>query len=91
MKKFIYDLLSNESSTSSKRFTALFIMLNLIGMTWVATFADEKHVTPQFMYDALILIAGGGLGLSVIEKIFLKKEDVNLAKAKITDDEKKDI
>ena len=60
-------------------------------MTWVATFADEKHVTPQFMYDALILIAGGGLGLSVIEKIFLKKEDVNLAKAKKADEEKKDI
>ena len=27
------------------------------------------------MFDALALIAGGGLGLTVIEKIFSKKEE----------------
>ena len=91
MKKFIYDLLSKESDTSSKRFASLVILFNLIGMTWVATIADEKHITPQFMYDALTLIAGGGLGFSVIEKVFLKKEDVNLAKVKSTEPEKTDI
>lgn len=73
MKKFIKDLLSNENETSSKRFAALFTLVNLIAITWFATFKAENWVTPEFMYDALSLIAGGGLGLTVIEKIFSKK------------------
>jgi len=36
------------------------------------------------MFDALALIAGGGLGLTVIEKIFSKKED---PKKQTTEDE----
>jgi len=35
---------------------------------------SAEKVTPEFMFDALALIAGGGLGLTVIEKIFTKKE-----------------
>ena len=81
MKKFIYDLLSGKSETSSKRFISLVILFNLIAMTWVATIYDEHKVTPEFMYDALTIISGSGLGLSVIEKIFLKKEDVKIAKS----------
>ena len=72
MKKFILNLLSGENETSSKRFAALFTLLNLIAITWVATLKDDKYITPEFMYDALALIAGGGLGLTVIEKIFSK-------------------
>lgn len=80
MKKFIYDLLSGKSDTSSKRFISIIILFNLIAMTWVATLADENKITPEFMYEALTIISGSGLGLSVIEKIFLKKEDVKMAK-----------
>jgi hypothetical protein len=72
MKKFILNLLSSENESSSKRFAALFTLLNLIAITWVATLKDDKYITPEFMYDALSLIAGGGLGLTVIEKIFSK-------------------
>jgi len=81
MKNLIFELLSGESYTSSKRFVSLFILLNLICMTWVATLYSEDKVTPEFMYDALTIISGSGLGLTVIEKIFLKKEDVKIAKA----------
>ena len=87
MKKFIYDLLSGKSDTSSKRFVSIIILFNLIAMTWVATLADEHKVTPEFMYDALTIISGSGLGLSVIEKIFLKKEDTKMAKANTANDE----
>lgn len=73
MKKFIVNLLSSESESSSKRFGALFTLLNLIAITWVATLNDDKFITPEFMYDTLALIAGGGLGLTVIEKIFTRK------------------
>lgn len=74
MKKFFSDLMSGSSDTSSKRFAALFALFNIIAITWVATIKDEKHVTPEFMFDSLALIAGGGLGLTVIEKIFTAKQ-----------------
>ena len=73
MKKFLTDLLSGQSDTSSKRFAALFSLANLIAITWVATLKAKDYVTPEFMYDSLALIAGGGLGLTVIEKIFAAK------------------
>jgi hypothetical protein len=73
MKKFLMDLLSGQSDTSSKRFAALFALANLIAITWVATLKAKDYVTPEFMYDSLALIAGGGLGLTVIEKIFAAK------------------
>lgn len=73
MKKFILNLISAESDSSSKRFGALFALVNLVLLAWVATFKDDKFITPEFMYDSLSLIAGGGLGLTVIEKIFTKR------------------
>lgn len=73
MKKFFTDLLSGQSETSSKRFAALFSLANVIAITWVATLNAKDFVTPEFMYDSLALIAGGGLGLTVIEKIFTAK------------------
>jgi hypothetical protein len=75
MKKFFMDLLSSQSETSSKRFAALFTLFNVIAIAWVATIKDQEHVTPEFMFDSLALIAGGGLGLTVIEKIFTKKQE----------------
>lgn len=74
MKKFFSDLMSGSSDTSSKRFAALFALFNIIAITWVATIKDENHITPEFMFDSLALIAGGGLGLTVIEKIFTAKQ-----------------
>jgi uncharacterized membrane protein YbhN (UPF0104 family) len=73
MKKFFEKLLSGNSDTSSKRFASLISLFALIIITFIATFAADKRVTPEFMFDSLALIAGGGLGLTVIEKIFTKK------------------
>lgn len=70
MKKFIKDLLSNSDSTSSKRFSAIIALLNLIGFTWFAVIKADDGIAPEFMFDSLSLIVGGGLGLTVIEKIF---------------------
>ena len=67
-------LISVKSDSSSKRFAALFTLFNLIAITWFATLKAKDYVTPEFMYDALSLIAGGGLGLTVIEKIFTNKK-----------------
>lgn len=73
MKNFFISLLSGKSDPSSKRFAAILVLLNIIAMAWVATVKDENKVTPEFMFDALALIAGSGLGLTVVEKVFGKK------------------
>jgi lipoprotein signal peptidase len=73
MKNFFTRLLSQDTPESSKRFAAIISLFTIIFVTLVATFKDENWVTPEFMFDALALIVGGGLGLTVVEKIFTKK------------------
>jgi lipoprotein signal peptidase len=84
MKDFFIKMLSSDGKISSKRFSAFFTLANIIMLTYIATFSSPNHQTPEFMFDALALIAGGGLGLTVIEKIFGKKED---PKKQTTEDE----
>ncbi len=73
MKSFFKSMFSNGNDVSSKRFSAFFTLFNIIVLTYVATFMSDDKVTPEFMFDALALIAGGGLGLTVVEKIFTSK------------------
>jgi len=75
MKDFFNKMLSSGGEISSKRFSSFFTLVNIIVLTYVAAFSSDDNVTPEFMFDALALIAGGGLGLTVIEKIFTKKEN----------------
>jgi hypothetical protein len=78
MKKFLYDMFSAKGELSSKRVSSVFTLVNIIILAYIATFRNDDHITPEFMFDALCLIAGGGLGLTVIEKIFDKnKKDGN--------------
>jgi hypothetical protein len=46
---------------------------------YIATFAGK--VIPEFMFDGLALIGGGGIGLTAVENIFKKsgdtKKDIN--------------
>lgn len=75
MKQFFKSLISPNTDVSSKRFASLIVLLNILVMAWVAVYYDEKHVVPEFIFDALALITGGGLGLTVIEKIFSKQNN----------------
>ena len=73
MRQFIKELLSGKSDTSSKRFAALFTLMNLLVLTYMA--AMQSHgIAPEFMFNGLLMIVGGGLGLSVVEKIFNKNK-----------------
>jgi hypothetical protein len=71
MKQFFKDLISGDSETSSKRFAALFTLLNVIILTYMGAW-KSGWITPEFMYNSLVLLVGGGLGLTVVEKIFKK-------------------
>jgi hypothetical protein len=78
MKKFFKDLLSGNSDTSSKRFASLLALAVIISLTYIAAYKNEEHIVPEFMFDSIALIAGGGLGLTVIENIAkLKQQSKN--------------
>lgn len=85
MKDFFIKMLSSDGKISSKRFASFFTLVNIIILAYIATFIAEDKQTPEFMFDALALIAGGGLGLTVIEKIFDKKKGTE-KKEEITDE-----
>ena len=74
MKKFFNNLLSGTSDTSSKRFASLIALATVIILAFIATYKDEKHITPELMFDSIALIAGGGLGLTVIENVVKMKQ-----------------
>jgi hypothetical protein len=70
MKEWFQSLLSNCSKVSSKRIVAIFVTINLILLSYIATFSE--YDCPISMYDTLALLTGGLFGGTVIEK-FTKK------------------
>jgi hypothetical protein len=72
MKKFIYDMFSSKAAVSSKRVAAMITLVNIIILAYIATFRNSDHITPEFMFNGLCMIAGAGLGMTVLETIFSK-------------------
>jgi hypothetical protein len=71
MKDWLVSMLSNCSKVSSKRVIAIFVVINLIVFSYVATFTH--YVCPIAMYDTLALLTGGMFGGTVIEKFTKSK------------------
>jgi hypothetical protein len=72
MKNFLMTVMGDGSDVSSKRFSGLITLINLIGLAYVATY--KNGVTPEYMFDTLALLCGGFLGLTTLEAIFAKKK-----------------
>jgi hypothetical protein len=70
--KWLKSVFSNESDASSKRVASILALLVCINLSYIGTFTDYK--CPEFMFDGLLILAGSGLGLTVIESIFDKKK-----------------
>ncbi len=70
MKEWFQSLLSNCSKVSSKRIIAIFVVINLILLSYIATFSE--YDCPISMFDTLALLTGSLFGGTVIEK-FTKK------------------
>ena len=73
LKDFLISMLSGKGSVSSKRFAAFFTLVNVIAMAYISTFNSKDEVTPDYIFFSLVIIVGAGLGLTVIEKIFMLK------------------
>ena len=70
--KWLKSIFSNESDASSKRVASILALLVCINLSYIGTFTEYK--CPEYMFDGLLILAGGGLGLTVIESIFAKKK-----------------
>ena len=73
IKNFIKHLLGDGSDVSSKRFSGIVTLLNLIILAYIATI--KGGICPEYMYDTLSLLCGGFLGLTTVEAIFGKKKN----------------
>lgn len=74
MKEWLKSLLTSCSKVSSKRIVAIFVTINLIVLSYIATFT--YYVCPIAMFDTLALLTGGLFGGTVIER-FTKQKNVN--------------
>ena len=66
MKDWFKSLLTSCSKVSSKRVIAIFVVINLIILSYVATFTH--YVCPIAMFDTLALLTGGLFTGTVIER-----------------------
>jgi hypothetical protein len=73
--KWLKSVFSNETDASSKRVASILALVVCINLTYIGTFTEYK--TPEYMFDGLLILAGGGLGLTVIESIFANKKKSN--------------
>lgn len=69
---WLKSVFSNDKDASSKRVASVLALLVCINLSYIGTFTEYK--TPEYMFDGLLILAGGGLGLTVIESIFTKKK-----------------
>jgi general stress protein CsbA len=73
MKEWLKSLLTSCSKVSSKRIVAIFVTINLIVFSYVATFTSYK--CPIEMFDTLALLTGGLFGGTVIERFTNQKSN----------------
>jgi hypothetical protein len=70
---FFSSLLSEGTAVSSKRFSGIVTLANLIILAYITTV--KKGETPEFMFDTLAMLTAAFLGLTSIERIFVKKKE----------------
>jgi hypothetical protein len=73
MKEWLKSLLTSCSKVSSKRIVAIFVTINLIVFSYIATFTT--YICPIEMFNTLALLTGGMFGGTVIEKFTNQKSN----------------
>lgn len=73
MIKWLKSILAVDGNQSSKRLAAILSLLCCIAFSWIATFTSYQ--CPEYMFEGLLVVAGGGFGLTVIEAIFARHKN----------------
>lgn len=73
LKLWVKELVSSSTKVSSKRIIAIFVVINLIVFSYVATFTT--YIIPIAMFDTLALLSGGLFGGAVIERFSNQKQN----------------
>jgi uncharacterized membrane protein YagU involved in acid resistance len=71
LKSWLNELVTSSTKVSSKRVIAIFVVINLIVFSYVATFTI--YIIPIAMFDTLALLTGGLFGGTVIERFTKSK------------------
>jgi hypothetical protein len=77
MKEFLKKMVSASGDVSHKRVIVVFFAFCIIIFCFIATYTSK--VIPEFMFDALCLVVGGGMGLSVLDKVKSLKPKAEIA------------
>ena len=73
LKSWLNELVTSSTKVSSKRIIAIFVVINLIIFSYVATFTT--YIIPIAMFDTLALLSGGLFGGTVIERFTNQKSN----------------
>jgi len=68
-------IMTDGTGVSSKRFSGLVTLLNLIVLAYITTIKNGQ--TPEYIFDTLALLSASFLGLTTIEKIWGKSKNVS--------------
>lgn len=80
IRDFFSKMLTEGTAVSSKRFSGLVTLCNVLILAYITTI--KKGETPEYMFDTLALLAGSFLGLTTIERIFVRKKSYEDENAK---------
>ena len=67
--EYLKEILKSRSGASSKRLISIFLILNIIAMSWISIFTPYK--IEEYLFESLVFLAGGVIGLTTSEK-FIK-------------------
>ena len=68
-------IMTDGTGISSKRFSGLVTLLNLIVLAYITTIKNGQ--TPEYIFDTMALLSASFLGLTTIEKIWGKSRNVS--------------
>lgn len=71
LKLWLKEMVTSSTKVSSKRIIAIFVVINLIAFSYVATFTT--YIIPIAMFDTLAILAGSLFGGTVIERFSNQK------------------
>ena len=74
MKEFFKKMLSASEDVSHKRVIVVLFAICIIIFCFIGTYTSK--VIPEFMFDALCWLVGGGMGLTILDKFTKKKNGV---------------